>query len=93
MKATVTIKDLSDQFWNGFGELVPAFLSQSPIDQFQRLERLSYEMPKNVSLKIGNGSFKSGIWENGVFHRNAKFKSGMFNNGKMLGEDLTSKNK
>ena len=58
MKATVTIKDLSDQFWNGFGELVPAFLSQSPIDQFQRLEKMSHEMPKNVSLKIGNGAFR-----------------------------------
>ena len=58
MNATVTIKDLSDQFWNGFGELIPAFLSQSPIDQFQRLEKLSHEMPKNVSLKIGNGAFR-----------------------------------
>ena len=58
MNATVTIKDLSDQFWNGFGELIPAFLTQSPIDQFQRLEKMSHEMPKNVSLKVGNGSFK-----------------------------------
>ena len=58
MKATVTVRNLSDQFWNGFGELIPAFLNQSPIEQFKKLEVLSHEMPKNVSLKIGDNSFR-----------------------------------
>ena len=58
MKTTAIFRDLSEQFWNGFGELIPAFAAQSPLAQFQRAETLAHEMPRNVSLKIGNGSFR-----------------------------------
>lgn len=61
MKSTAILRDLSDQFWNGFGESFPAFTAQSPLAQFQRAERLAHEMPRNVSLKIGNGSFRDRV--------------------------------
>lgn len=67
MKTTAIFRDLSDQFWNGFGELIPAFLSQSPLAQFQQAERLAHEMPRNVSLKIGNGSFRDKVEWNQLF--------------------------
>ena len=67
MKATAIIRDLSDQFWNGFGESIPAFLSQSPLAQFQSAERLAHEMPRNVTLKIGNGSFRDKVEWNQLF--------------------------
>ena len=50
MKATAIIRELSDQFWNGFGESIPAFLSQSPLAQFQSAERLAHEMADDDDL-------------------------------------------
>jgi hypothetical protein len=67
MKATAIIRDLSDQFWNGFGDSIPSFLAQSPLAQFQSAERLAHEMPRNVSLKIGNGSFRDKVEWNQLF--------------------------
>lgn len=67
MKSTAIFRDLSEQFWNGFGDSIPAFLSQSPLAQFQAAERLAHEMPRNVSLKIGNGSFRDRVEWNQLF--------------------------
>lgn len=67
MKSTAIFRDLSDQFWNGFGESIPAFTAQSPLAQFQSAERLAHEMPRNVSLKIGNGSFRDKVEWNQLF--------------------------
>jgi hypothetical protein len=61
MKITAIFRDLSDQFWNGFGDSIPAFLNLSPLAQFQRAELLAHEMPRNVSVKIGNGSFREKV--------------------------------
>jgi hypothetical protein len=61
MKITVIFRDLSDQFWNGFGDSIPAFLNLSPPAQFERAQHLAHEMPRNVSLKIGNGSFRDKV--------------------------------
>ena len=33
----------------------------SPLAQFQRAELLAHEMPRNVSVKIGNGSFRDKV--------------------------------
>lgn len=70
MKATVIIRDLSDQFWNGFGESIPAFLSQSPLAQFQSAERLAHDMPRNVTLKVGNGAFREMVEWNQLMRGN-----------------------
>ena len=67
MKSTAIFRDLSEQFWNGFGESIPAFTAQSPLAQFQRAETLAHEMPRNVSLKIGNGSFRDRVEWNQLF--------------------------
>lgn len=67
MKATAIIRDMSDQFWNGFGDSIPAFLSRTALSQFQRVEILTHEMPRNVSLKIGNGSFRDRVEWNQLF--------------------------
>lgn len=67
MKTTAIFRNLSDQFWDGFGESIPAFAAQSPLAQFQSAERLAHEMPRNVSLKIGNGSFRDRVEWNRLF--------------------------
>jgi hypothetical protein len=61
MKITAIFRDLSDQFWNGFGESIPSFLNLSPCAQFERAQVLAHEMPRNVSIKIGNGSFRERV--------------------------------
>ena len=70
MKATAIIRDMSDQFWNGFGDSIPAFLSRSALSQFQRVEILIHEMPSNFSLKIGNGSFRDRVEWNQLMRGN-----------------------
>jgi hypothetical protein len=61
MKITVIVRDLSDAFWNGNGDLIPSFLSQSPVDRLDRLTRLSVDLPRNISIKVGNGSFRDKV--------------------------------
>ena len=61
MKITAIFRDLSDQFWNGFGESIPSFLNLSPCAQFERAQVLAHKMPSNVSVKIGNGSFRDKV--------------------------------
>jgi hypothetical protein len=67
MKATAVFRNLSDQFWNGFGDSIPAFLSQSPLEQFERSKRLVHEMPGYVTLKVGNGSVRDAVEWNQLF--------------------------
>ena len=67
MKTTAIFRNLSDQFWNGFDESIPAFLSQSPLEQFQRAKRLVHEMPGYVTLKVGNGSIRDAVEWNHIF--------------------------
>jgi len=76
MKITAIFRDLSDQFWNGFGDSIPAFLNLSPLAQFERAQFLAHEMPRNVSVKIGNGSFRDKVeWNQAM--RDAKRKERM----------------
>lgn len=67
MKTTAIFRNLSDQFWNGFGDSIPAFLGQSPLGQFQRAKRLVHEMPGYVTLKVGNGSVRDAVEWNQLF--------------------------
>jgi hypothetical protein len=61
MKITAIFRDLSDEFWHGFGDSIPAFLNLSPLAQFERAQSLANKMPRNVSVKIGNGSFRDRV--------------------------------
>ena len=61
MKTTAIVRDLSDQFWNGFGDSIPSFLAQSPREKLKNIEKLSADMPRNVTLKVGNGSFRDRV--------------------------------
>jgi hypothetical protein len=61
MKITVIVRDLSDAFWSGNGDLIPSFLAQSAIDRLDRLTRLSVDLPRNISIKVGNGSFRDKV--------------------------------
>jgi len=61
MKITVIVRDLSDAFWNGNGDLIPSFLVQSAIDRLERLKKLSVDLPRNVQIKVGNGSFRDRV--------------------------------
>lgn len=70
MKATAIIRDLSDQFWNGFGDSIPSFLAQSPRDKLKTIEKLCADMPRNFSLKIGNGSFRDKVEWNQLMRGN-----------------------
>ena len=67
MKTTAIFRNLSDQFWSGFGESIPSFLAQSPLEQFQRAKRLVHEMPGYVTLKVGNGSLRDAVEWNQLF--------------------------
>jgi hypothetical protein len=61
MKTTAIFRNLSDQFWNGLGDSIPAFLGQPPLYQFQRSKCLVHEMPGYVTMKVGNGSFRDKV--------------------------------
>lgn len=61
MKITVIVRDLSDAFWSGNGDLIPSFLAQSAIDRLERLKKLSVDLPRNVQIKVGNGSFRDRV--------------------------------
>ena len=67
MKTTAIFRNLSDQFWNGFGDSIPSFLGKPALEQFQRAQRLVYEMPGYVTLKVGNGSFRDAVEWNQLF--------------------------
>jgi len=70
MKATAIIRDLSDQFWNGFGDSIPSFFAQSPRDKLKTIEKLSAVMPRNVTLKVGNGAFRERVEWNQLMRGN-----------------------
>jgi hypothetical protein len=40
-----TVKNLTREFYEGFGESIPAFNNQSGFDKYQRLQSLSRDLP------------------------------------------------
>jgi len=58
MRATAIIRNVSEQFWTGFGDHVKGFDNMTPEEQFHFCSRGDW---KNVSLKIGNNSFRDRV--------------------------------
>ena len=59
MKITAIIKDFSDDFYNGSGNSIPAFLGMDNRAKWEKIERLGYQ--KLVSVKIGSGQFRDRV--------------------------------
>lgn len=59
MKVTAILKDFSEQFYNGSGGSIPAFLTMPPADKWATVQRLKNE--RRVTLKIGTGQFRDQV--------------------------------
>lgn len=58
MKVTVILKDFTEQFFTGFGEIV-GFLNRPDSEKFELCRKLHNE--KRVSMKIGTGQFRDAV--------------------------------
>ena len=67
MKVTVILKDFSEQFYNGFGDSIPAFLALSDAEKFEKLRVMVGE--KRVSMKIESGQFRDAVELNALRKR------------------------
>lgn len=59
MKITFILKDLTDAFYQGFGESIVGLLNMSDADKFAKLNKMAHE--KRVKMKIGNDSFRDKV--------------------------------
>jgi len=60
MRATVILKNLSCDFWNGSPHFpIPGFLTQSPSEQWKRCNSLC--AAGMATIKVGRGSFMEQI--------------------------------
>ena len=59
MKITFILKDLTDAFYEGFGESIVGLLNMADPDKFAKLNKMAHE--KRVKMKIGNDSFRDKV--------------------------------
>lgn len=60
MKITFTLKDISEQFFTGFGDIV-GFDALSDEGKFSKLLKLSEQSGTGVKAKIGAGAFRDRV--------------------------------
>jgi hypothetical protein len=58
MKVTVILKDFTEAFYDGFGDIV-GLLQMSDSDKFAKLNKMAHE--KRVKMRIGNGQFREAV--------------------------------
>ena len=59
MKVTVILKDFSEQFYNGFSDSIPAFLTLPDAEKFEKCRIMAAE--KRVTMKIESGKFSDAV--------------------------------
>ena len=65
--ATAILRNLSQAFWEGNGDSIPAFKSQPPADKWVRLNKLRVDLDKCVSIRIGHcDSFRDKVDLNSI---------------------------
>lgn len=73
MKITVILKDFTEQFFIGFGEIV-GFNQMADIEKFNYCKKLSTD--KRATMKIGSGQFRDAVEFNSLMRNpcNIEFK-------------------
>jgi len=61
MKVTVIIKNVTDQFFTGFGNSIQGLNNMTDIDKFTYLMNKSVAVPGMVTTKVGGGMFKDKV--------------------------------
>lgn len=46
-----TVKNLTQDFYEGFGESIPSFNKQAAFDKYKRLQSLSHDLPNSIKQK------------------------------------------
>ena len=74
MKITAIMKGFTEQFYNGAGESIPAFMDMDNRAKWEKIKRMGHE--KRVSVKIGNGQFRVAVELNQIMREpvNIDFK-------------------
>jgi hypothetical protein len=60
MKTTFTLSNLTDEFYNGFGESITGLLNMPDNDKFAYLSK-SRATFSNIKMKVGNGQFRDQV--------------------------------
>lgn len=66
MKVTFIIRDVTDQFFTGFGEQIIGLLNMVDMDKFNHLNKNRSRFP----MKIGSGQFRDAVDLNSLLKKN-----------------------
>lgn len=61
MKVTAIIKNVSDAFFEGFGESIKGLNNMTDKEKFDYLLNMGVSNPSTVSTKIGSGMFRDRV--------------------------------
>jgi len=61
MKVTAIIKNVSEQFFSGFGDSIQGFNSMDDKEKFNYLMNKGVSNPEMVTTKVGSGMFKDKV--------------------------------
>ena len=61
MKATFIVKNVTQEFYTGFGSSIVGIDNMPPRERFHYLNKKAAEGALEISLKIGNGSFRDRV--------------------------------
>ena len=74
MRVTFILKDLSEQFYNGFGEIV-GLMNMSESDKFEYLSKISAKKELCITMKIGtSNSFRDRVDLNSMLRGPCEYK-------------------
>ena len=74
MKVTFILKDLSDAFYNGFGEIV-GLMNRTDSDKFEWLSNASAKKELKITMKIGtSNSFRDRVDLNTLLRKQCDYK-------------------
>lgn len=70
MKVTFILKNLSNEFYNGFGDSIVGLNNISDKEKFDKLSRMANgDLRDNVKMKSGNGSFRDRVELNSIIKK------------------------
>lgn len=73
IKVTFHLKDLSDEFYNGFGESIKGLMRMTDEEKFKYLNKTYQQKALKVKMKIGTGQFKDAVDLNSMLRGPCKF--------------------
>lgn len=69
MKVTFTIKDVTEAFFNGFGESIKGLNNMTDAEKFSYLTQKVQERALKISMKIATGQFRDRVELNQILRK------------------------